>query len=63
MTDYLRTRIAAAIMDSCHGVYMDDAVDAADAVIRELGLRRERLGEAEGYPHPQTRYVTDWTAE
>lgn len=36
--DSLRTRIAAAIMQTCHGVYLDDAVDAADAVIRELGL-------------------------
>ena len=25
-------------MQTCHGVYMDDAVNAADAVIRELGL-------------------------
>lgn len=33
----LRTRLAAAIMESCHGVYMDDAVNAADKVIRELG--------------------------
>lgn len=37
MTD-IRTRIATAIMQTCHGVYMDDAVNAADAVIRELGL-------------------------
>ena len=34
----LRTRITAAIMQTCHGVYMDDAVNAADAVIRELKL-------------------------
>ena len=33
----LRTRIAAAIMQTCHGVYLDDAANAADAVIRELG--------------------------
>ena len=39
MTD-IRTRIATAIMQTCHGVYMDDAVNAADAVIRELGLTR-----------------------
>ena len=37
-SDDLRTRIAAAIMQTCHGVYLDDAVDAADAVIRELNL-------------------------
>lgn len=36
MSDDLRTRIAAAIMDSCHGVFVDDAVNAADAVICEL---------------------------
>lgn len=41
MTD-LRARIAAAIMDTCHGAYVDDAINAADAVIHELnsdGLR------------------------
>lgn len=32
MTD-LRIRISTAIMDSCHGVYLDDAVAAADAVM------------------------------
>lgn len=36
----LRTRIAAAIM-SCHGVFVDDAVNAAEAVIAELGLVQE----------------------
>ena len=34
----MRDRIAAAIMHACHGVYMDDAVDAADAVIADLRL-------------------------
>lgn len=38
MADDLRTRIAAAIMHACHGVYLDDAVNAADKVIRELDL-------------------------
>ena len=42
MPDDLRTRIAAAIMDSCHGVFTDDAVHAADAVIRELGSIPDR---------------------
>lgn len=56
MTDTLRTRIAAAIMQTCHGVYLDDAVDAADAVIRELGLH---LQPAKGH----YRYVTDWVAD
>jgi hypothetical protein len=42
----LRTRIASAIMKSCHGVYMDDAVDAADAVIAELkAIREETWGK------------------
>ena len=36
MTDDLRARIAAAIMQACHGVYMDDAVNAADAVAAQL---------------------------
>lgn len=56
MTDDLRTRIAAAIMDSCHGVFVDDAVHAADAVIRELGLTRVVRSERV----PKHRYVTDW---
>ena len=46
-SDDLRTRIAAAIMQTCHGVYMDDAVDAADAVIRFvtdwITSRRDRI--------------------
>ena len=32
----LRDRIAAAIMRTCHGVYMDDAAAAADAVIADV---------------------------
>lgn len=60
MSDDLRTRIAAVIMQSCHGVYVDDSINAADAVIRDLGLRREQFGEAEGWPHPKHRHVTDW---
>ena len=37
----------------------------ADAVIRELGLRREDLGgfRVPGYGHRGYRYVTDWIAE
>ena len=53
MADDLRTRIAAAIMQNCHGVFVDDAVNAADAVIRELGLRQEQV-------QLLTRYVTEW---
>lgn len=68
--DDLRIRIAAVIMESCHGVYMDDAVAAADAVIRELGLRREEqpaktVTTSSGDPWfsmpASHRYVTDWT--
>lgn len=68
MTD-IRTRIATAIMQTCHGVYMDDAVNAADAVIRELGLREENIDGAVikdwvGTPirirPPRYRYVTEW---
>ena len=69
MTDSLRDRIATAIMQTCHGVYMDDAVNAADAVIRELGLQREKnlliylpLGD-ERFHQPMHRYVTEWTTD
>ena len=57
-SDTLRSRIAAAIMQSCHGVFTDDAVDAADAVIRELGLTldcgilRDPYCVKCGIPHP-----------
>lgn len=63
MTDTLRTRIAAAIMDSCHGVFVDDAVHAADAVIRELGLEAENKSYFDGMSpgYTMTRYVTEWS--
>lgn len=35
----------------------------ADVVIAALGLREERLGDDIGHPHPQYRYVTEWTSE
>ena len=54
--DFLRTRIAAAIVQTCHGVYLDDAVDAADAVIRELGMTIETDGPP--IVPPCHRYVT-----
>ena len=61
MTD-LRTRIATAIMQTCHGVYMDDAVNAADAVIRELGLQAHLAKRIiNGKPDQWVRrHVTDW---
>lgn len=53
-TDDLRARIAASIMDNCHGVYVDDAFDAADAVIAELGLRYEyENGQILYHPKPK----------
>ena len=66
MTDKqdLRTRIAAVIMrhweyePSC--TCEDCSLELADAVIRDLGLRREQFGEAEGWQHPKHRHVTDW---
>ena len=60
MTD-IRTRIATAIMQTCHGVYMDDAVNAADAVIRELGLHRESDNHHGDGTTLRHRYVTEWT--
>lgn len=67
MTDDLRTRIAAVIMDACHGVYLDETVTAADAVICELGLRQQResgeiINTGGGAPimYGRTRYVTEW---
>lgn len=61
MTDDLRTRIAAAIMQTCHGVYLDDAVAAADAVIEELGLHQQVAGP-DGIAYGKHRFVTDWIA-
>ena len=73
MTDNLRTKIAQAVMDSCHGVFLDEAVRAADAVIQELGLERETWNVDMGVstlprhmwvnPTPVTRYVTSWESE
>lgn len=41
------------------------AAHLADAVIRELGLKREELGgfRVPGYGHRGHRYVTEWTAD
>lgn len=61
MSDDLRTRIAAAIMQTCHGVYMDDAANAADAVIRELKLYEEQRKGPLGFKQVR-RYVTEWKA-
>lgn len=50
MTDLI-VRIAQVIHQHCHGVYMDDAADAAAAIVEETG-RRLRPG-AEGSHHRQ----------
>lgn len=59
MTDTLRDRIAKAV--SPHLVDMD-AKAVADAVIAELGLRRET--ESYGVPDStRHRYVTEWISD
>lgn len=69
MSDVLLSRIAAVIhrelsppcCDECHDWGPEPwEIALADAVIRELGLQREQLGEDSGYPHHQHRYVTEW---
>ena len=63
MPDDLRARIAAAVsgVDDWRGV--TDPAILADAVIRELGLKRDQLGADIGYPHQQCRYVTEWMSD
>ena len=65
MSDDLRTRIAAVLAEAqeTHNGISDLAL--ADAVIRELGLRRElrypnRLPHYTFMPPQRTRYVTGW---
>lgn len=58
MTEDLRIRIAQAIMDSCHGVFIDDAVNAADAVIAELGLRIDKRALLDGEGGMTLNYET-----
>lgn len=54
MTDDLRDRIAAVLMRDSFGLTTQTAVlRQADAIIRELGLRRENVERLH-------RYVTDW---
>lgn len=69
MSDDLRTRIAAAISGYIDRHMQEDFTygDAADAVIRELGLREERdrpystrTGWTGDWRH---RYVTEWEFE
>lgn len=68
MTDNLRTRIAAVlpkIFDRIADGELVEWGDMADAVIRELGLQREKnlpLGD-ERFHQPMHRYVTEWTAD
>ena len=63
----LRTRIAALIYDTVawRSVNVPVAEEVADAVIRELGLQREKnlpLGD-ERFHQPMHRYVTEWTTD
>ena len=61
VTDNMRNRIADAI--AAAGEQPDaDVLSMADAVIAELGLRREELGgfRVPGFGHRGHRYVTAW---
>ena len=78
MSDNLRTRIAAALYaraierlgwnrswDNLGAPSQQLWLDDADAVIRELGLQREKnlpLGD-ERFHQPMHRYVTEWTTD
>ena len=81
MSDNLRDRIAAALrghggaysrdgLEFCScGAETDGLLEfeahLADAVIRELGLQREKnlpLGD-ERFHQPMHRYVTEWTTD
>lgn len=62
MADTLRTRIAAVLGDN---VDHSHRYDLADAVIRELGLKRASRPSDYGhvnYP-PGYQYITDWIAD
>jgi len=65
----LRTRIAAALKAQAEfrGIYKIADFDfpfLAEAVIRELGMRREADPKAQFHMEPpRWRYVTDWTAD
>ena len=68
----LRTRIAALIYDTVawRSVNVPVAEEVADAVIRELGLQREKnlliylpLGDERFHQQPMHRYVTEWTTD
>ena len=56
----LRTRIAAALLERFFA-REDVALDAADAVIRELGMRQETTYDRSW--KTGTRYVTAWKAD
>lgn len=64
MSDNLRDRIAAVIAGiACCDTHRRSAekfdLDAADAVIAELGLTRQTRSERV----PKHRYVTEWKAD
>ena len=64
----LRDRIAAAIINGCPDHITAGAaraaagavIEAADAVIKELGLRREQCPCSQRGPNCAHRYVTEW---
>ena len=69
--DHLRTRIAAVLRSSWPAPWFDggrqhqQVADLADAVIRELGLKRASRPSDYGhvnYP-PGYQYITDWIAD
>lgn len=70
MSDTLRTRIARVL--STYMFENSTTEELADAVIDELGLRREErdgrvvydgLGQPINVIAPRCRYVTDWEAD
>lgn len=65
MTDSLRTRLVAVVTDYLNGVVIIDTGDLADAIIRELGLRRQFDWEDDDLvvPIQHCRYVTEWVPD
>ena len=67
MSDTLRTRIAAVLnanLPVMEFLRPGDTEYAADAVIRELGLRREVDDRASFRMEPsRARYVTEWNTD
>lgn len=58
----LRVTIADAIFTCAAVINIDDAYHAADAVLRDLRLRREQCPCSQRGPNCAHRYVTPWRA-